>query len=93
MATVAVNPFSSYAASPTAPAQGAVAVTPSDTDELVTVSRGILIGAAGTLHVTMVDGSELTFASGALLVGVVYPLQVRQVHAAGTTATPIYALV
>lgn len=71
------------------PAQGAEAVTPSDTDELTSV-RGILIAGSGTLRVTLHAGDTIDFADGELSKGVIHPMRVRKVHSTGTTLTKIW---
>jgi hypothetical protein len=73
------------------PACDGVAVTPSDTVDLSTVSTYLWIGGAGSggLVVTMVNGTKLTFAG----VGVgMLPLRVSRVWSTGTTVTAIVAL-
>lgn len=74
---------------------GAVAVTPSDTVNLVFPSgtnhtRGLYIGGAGNIKVKMADGTEVTFT--AVAVGTLYELSVVRVFATGTTATLIVAV-
>lgn len=66
------------------------AVTPHDTNNLATFTRGLWVGGAGTLRVTLVGGSQLDFAG--VPAGILLPLRVQRVHATGTTATGIVAL-
>lgn len=75
-------------ANATAPAHGAVSVTPSDSTTLVT-TRSIYIGVSGDVAVQMADGQIITFVG--VPVGI-FPLQVDKVLATGTTATNIIAL-
>lgn len=71
-------------------ASHAVAVTPSDTDNLANdADKGLYIGGTGAVHVTTSNGDDVTFA--AVPVGIL-PVGVRRVHATGTTATNIIAL-
>jgi hypothetical protein len=71
------------------PATDAVAVTPSNSDDLPCVSRGLYIGAAGTLKVRMLSGVDVTFANvGAGLL----PIRCTRVFSTGTSATGIVAL-
>jgi len=71
--------------------QGAVAVTPSDTVDLVDgPTKGLYIGGAGNVVAIMQDGSEVTFT--ALAIGVMHHISVKRVNAALTTATSILAL-
>lgn len=81
--------FSSYAKGLTAPATGIAEITPSDTEDLAQVSRGLIIGGAGEVRVRMLDGSEGTVT---LAAGVGIPLRVVRVFATGTTASGIVAL-
>ena len=72
----------------TAPAHGAVSVTPSDATELP-VTRGLYVGVAGNLRVKMTDGQTVTLVAAA---NGYHPLQVIQVLSTSTTATDIVAL-
>jgi hypothetical protein len=71
------------------PAVYAEAVTPSDTDDLVAVSRALYIGGAGDVVVTMLGGGDVTFK--AVPVGTILPIRVSRVKAA-TGATYIISL-
>lgn len=75
--------------------QGAIAVTPSDDDNIIfpsgiNATRGIYIGGAGNLAVRMIDGTEVTFT--AVIVGAMYDLAVIRVLDTGTTASDIVAV-
>ncbi len=72
----------------TAPGQGAVAVTPSDTTKLSFVARGLWIGGAGDVSALHPDGSEVTYVG----VSGLLPVCVSRVNATGTTATSIIAV-
>jgi hypothetical protein len=68
-------------------------VTPSDTADLTTPSRGLYIGSVSggtTLRITTVMGKQLDFTG--LVVGTVYPYAARRVHSTGTTVSSIVAL-
>lgn len=69
-------------------AVGGVAVTPSDTTELVS-TRGLWVGGTGNIAVTFQDGTEVTLS--AVPVGIL-PVRVTKVKSTGTTATDIVAL-
>ena len=69
--------------------QGAVAVTPHDTNELDFVTRGIYVGVSGDLKVQLFDGTIITYVD--ILAGVTHAKAVRQVFDTGTTATNIIA--
>lgn len=75
-------------ANATAPAHGAVSVTPNDSTVLVT-TRSLFVGVSGNLAVQMADGQTITFAN--VPVGI-FPIQVDKVLSTGTTATNIIAL-
>lgn len=69
----------------------AIAVTPSDTTDLVNGhTKAIFIGTAGTLAVVMSDGGTITFTG--LSAGVIHLLSVARIKTTGTTATNIVAL-
>lgn len=76
-------------------ASGAVAVAPSDANNLFTANKdqtclALWIGGAGTLKVDMQDGSTVTFSG--VPAGTLLPIQVKKVYATGTSATLIVAL-
>lgn len=76
-------------------AQGALNVTPSDTDNLAFPSgthrtRGLYVAVTGDLAVEMVDGSTVTFTD--IAAGVFHSIAVTKVLSTGTTATGIVAL-
>lgn len=73
-----------------APAEGAAAVTPSDSASLSGVTRFIYVGSAGNVAVTMSDGSNVTFNN--VPAGAVLNLRVSKVKSTGTTASNIVAL-
>lgn len=89
MATVATNPFESYASSPTASPTGAVLITPDDDNDLTQMVRAITIGTAGDLEVTFVNGDTVIIPEEALAVGVQHMMQVVRVLDTNTTATNI----
>jgi len=70
------------------PFAGGLAVTPSDTELLPQVTRGLYVGTEGNIAVVMQDGSELDFV---ILAGWL-PLRVSKIKATGTTAADIVAL-
>lgn len=65
------------------------AVTPSDTDELVTKAQGLLISVGGTLTVKDWDGNTVSTTVPAGF----FPGCVKQVLSTGTAATGITAFV
>lgn len=72
----------------TAPAHGAVAITPTD-GVVFPSTRSLYVGTTGNLVVRMVDGQTVTFT--AVPVGI-FPIQVDIILATGTTAGNILAL-
>lgn len=73
------------------PSQDAEAVTPSNTVDLVNVSRALYIGGAGTVVVNMAkSGTIISFVG--VPAGTVLPIRVSRVRATGTTATNIVSL-
>ncbi len=82
--------FSSYDPGLTAPAAAADMITPSDTEELESVTRAIYLGLDGDLNVVMKSGDTVLLRN--LQGGVFYPLRVKQILATGTTAVDIVGL-
>ncbi len=71
----------------------AIAVTPSDANNLVNSVRGLYLGVAGNVVAIMSDdaaNTSVTFTG--LAAGVFHPLKVKRVLATGTTATGIVAV-
>lgn len=71
------------------PATYAEAVTPSDTVDLVRMSRALWVGVTGNIKVTMKEGQVVTFSN--LPVGW-HPLRVSRVWSTSTTATTMIAV-
>jgi hypothetical protein len=86
----AVDPFKGIPEGGSVPADDAVAVTPHDTTQLATVSRGLYVGGAGNVAVLMASGQTVTFVGVAA--GSVLPIRVARVNSTNTTATNIVAL-
>lgn len=81
----AYNPFAHSDKGHTSAALSLVAITPSDTLELVTVVRRIYVGKAGTVSVT--DTTGVTVVHTGVLAGTYLgPFSVAKVNATGTTA-------
>lgn len=76
----------------TAGIRRAAAVTPSDSTDLASITRGIYIGGAGNIAVIFAedaDGAPVTLTG--LATGVWHPMQVRRVMSTNSTATLILA--
>lgn len=76
-------------ANSTAPAHGAVAITPNDSTTFP-VTRAVYVGATGNLTVRMADGQDNVLFSN-VPVGVL-PIQVDKIYTTGTGASAILAL-
>jgi hypothetical protein len=75
----------------TRPADTAFAVTPNNSTDLATPTRGVYVGVSGDLKVDLVGGStEITFVG--LASGVIHPIQARRIYATGTSATNIVGI-
>ncbi|MCX8996189.1 hypothetical protein NOF55_16790 [Rhizobiaceae bacterium BDR2-2] len=85
------DPFLNTHPSLSGPATAGFAVTPSDGAELAQPSRALYVGGAGDLAVTLLSGDSVSL--GAVPAGSLLPLRVSRVHATGTTATAIVALI
>lgn len=92
MAATNKYPSSSYlgASSMSFPAEHAEAVTPSDSTDLVVVSRALYIGSGGNIAVVMASGAAVTFVG--LVTGSILPVRVSRVKSTSTTATSIVAI-
>ncbi len=85
-----MDQFSAHTTSLESPASSAVAITPSDENDLAQISRAVYVGGAGDLAVTMKDGSIATFKN--LIAGSSIAIRVSRVLSTGTTATHIVAM-
>lgn len=81
----AVNPYNPLSDDVTQPARHAVAITPSDTVDLVTITRGVYVGTAGNVVAVLAGGEVVTFTG--MAAGVLYPLAVSRINATNTTAS------
>lgn len=62
-----------------------LALTASDTNELVAVPKGLYCSVAGNVKVMFADDS--TAVTIAVVAGQLYPFEIRQLFSTGTTAT------
>lgn len=85
-----IDDYSEHAASPSAPARRAVAVTPSDTVDLTVVAKSLYVGGPGDVRIQPAGGGAAVTLT-AHPIGYL-PVQVSRVLATGTTATAIVAL-
>lgn len=93
VAIVADDPFGNVHDISSIPGNGGVALTKSDTDDLVHSSRGIYVGVAGDLTVNFAN--NIGGGTGVLLKAVpvgYYPFRISRLWSTGTTATNVVAL-
>lgn len=65
-------------------------LVPSDTQDVVNVTRALMVGASGNVSVVLyLDAEPVTLS---LVAGAIYPLMVTRLMATGTTATGIVGL-
>jgi hypothetical protein len=87
----ATDTFSRFQATANAPASHAAVITPSNTTDLATATRGLYVGVSGDVKVDMLGGEAgVTFI--ALAAAVIHPIRVTRVYATGTTASSILGL-
>lgn len=85
-----MNPFSNRAAALSGPATDALPVIPDDSADLPHVAVGLYVETGGTVVIDTMKGETRTLSVADFSI---LPLAVRRVHATGTTATGIHALV
>lgn len=85
-----MNPFENRASSLNGPATDAVPVTPDDATDLPTVAVSLYVESGGTISFVSVTGQT---RSVTLPDHCIFPVGTKRVHATGTTATGIHALV
>jgi hypothetical protein len=71
------------------PASHALAVSPSDTEDLPVAGRAVNAATAGSLRVSTVNGDIATITIAA---GIAFPIRVKRIWASGTTATGLVVL-
>lgn len=90
MPTVATDPVpSSYGLS--SPATRAFAVTPSDSDELVSIVRGLWVGTLGNITGRLAGDSADVVIAG-IPAGTFLPFRFRVIRSTGTTAGSLVGL-
>ena len=67
----------------------ALAVTPSDSTDLTTVSRAIYVGVTGNIAAVLANNDVVTFT--AVPVGIL-PIRCKRINSTNTTATNMVAL-
>ncbi|MBC7155817.1 MAG: hypothetical protein H5U19_14705 [Rhodobacteraceae bacterium] len=81
--------FKNYQSNITGPSQNALAVTPSDTEDLPFVSRGLGVDADGAVSYVPLGVQGDATVTRFLVAGVIHPIRARRIRATGTTATGI----
>jgi len=74
----------------TAPAVEAFEITPNDAEDLIKIPRALFVGGAGDVRCALIHGPVVTFR--AVATGAILPFRVRRVHATGTTARDLVAV-
>lgn len=74
----------------TEPVAAGFAVTPSNTVDFPSMTRGIYIGTVGNVAVVWEDGSVSTLVAPTL--GVIHPIRARRINSTGTTAGSILGM-
>jgi hypothetical protein len=72
------------------PAQGGVAITPSDSTLYTPRLRSLYVGTTGDVAVTGADGEDVTFKN--VPAGAILPIRCYKVKSTGTTASNIVGL-
>ena len=92
MTTEAVDPWPPWWENkPTESALHTARVTPSDSEQLPYLTKGISWGVDGDIVVLTAAGNITTIETGELAVGVCHPMKIKQVLSTGTTAQKIRA--
>lgn len=87
----AVDFFPTFIDGPLAPYAHAAAVSPSDSNDLATVSSALFVGSGGAITINMFGGeSSVTFA--AVPSGTTIQVRATRVLSGGTSASSIVAL-
>ena len=86
----ATDNFSRQKSQTSDPATNAVLITPSDSTDLVTVTRAVYVGTGGNMKVTMQDSGTVLFTG--VPSGTTLPIRVSRIWNTTTTASTIIAL-
>lgn len=85
-----MNPFAHHARSISGPATDAMPVTPDDANDLPVIAIALYVETGGTVIVDTVAGGTRSISVADFSV---LPIGIRRVHATGTTASGLHALV
>lgn len=95
MPAMANNPLNGYdARNPAKPAVKSFAISPDDSNDLVTGTRRIYVGGTGDIKLTLVDddANHAGVVLKAVPVGTMLEVAARRVYLTGTTATLLIGL-
>jgi len=73
------------------PAFDAFAITPSDANDILEVTRALYIGGGGNITLITKGGTQTTFAG--VSAGAILPIRTSRVMATGTSATNIVGMI
>lgn len=91
MSRIAIDPYpQDLAAEQGSPWHNCEEITPSDEDELKSITRALYVGVSGDIHLLMINGSEFTFRNAAQ--GFELGLRIRKIFKSGTTADGLIGL-
>lgn len=85
---VAANTFSNLSDGLTSPIQKQFAITPHNTDELTSITRGLYVGVSGDV-VCILNGDTSAVTLKGMAGGIWHPLRVKVLKSTGTTATDL----
>lgn len=85
-----MDDFDNFEPALTSPAACVETIIPSDTNDLVHVTRGLYVGFTGDVAVRMKSGELATFSN--VQGGTTLALRIERIFATGTTATGLVGL-
>lgn len=86
------DPFAASANSLTSPAASCFAISPSDSDELPTVTKALYVGTGGDLVIRPLEGEEDVVLRNTVS-GSILDIRVKAVRATGTSAQDLVGLI
>lgn len=75
---------------PNWPAQDVKTITPSDTTDLTTPFRGLMVGTAGDVKIKTLNDTVIVLKN--VVAGIVHPIGAKRVYTTGTTAVNIFGI-
>lgn len=83
------TPWAQRFSSVSGPATNIAQITPNDSADIETQTRGIMVNGAGDVKLTTAGGQTVTLT---LAASTIYPIAVNRVYATDTTATGIHGV-